>query len=740
MGVSLEIYRMRIGLFSHRGPLPCHEKERYEPRSLANRTTRYTSIRWRHLEAEIQTVTGLRVCAYDTTSISISWTAVTAWYRWGWYGPEIRVNISASDGPGEAVTLPGGTSTKRFENLRPATLYTIQVAVVGFWGKERRPTTVTCATRPRPITSISVSEQTTTVIKVKWSAAEDNDVTYMAQITAWHDVKGEKSSYVASIREMTAETPFQCLLDIPAHDSLNSQKFSNLTPGRMYEVSVVTVSGEMESLARTMLVRTIVSPPRNVRIPIDSVTEHSMDVVWEHAMGDYTSYEHLISPNEGSRRYMGEELLDGTLVNRSRFENLVPGKIYTIELWTRQKEADSEVSKLQSHRTKVAAVEENSMIFTNISENEVTLGWKEAEGEKDGYIVTIHPFTDDTAAVTSPPAEERADDDLQHTFRDLTPGRKHALSIVTFKEDDKSSKVTKTIHTKPNKPEGFHVETFAESIAVSWYSPAGIRDGYVLEITTVPEDPEWFIKATFDEKTEPSNDEGAGVLDESNETRHFRYTFNEKGTIKAQTKYKISARTKSGEKENGGQSSDVIAFEKRTKPHPPRDPRLVKEGIESVTFSWAPPIDHQERDIHRYIVKYKDPEEDDEREHDCQFNTSAQIEHLRDQREYDFFIISVVETRAEDGTVERVDSERCRFTFKTMSQSMKIIRQFSNPSKLKRVLSIVINICGGAFVISLFTFLGVFVHNCVRPFGQSEVAATTVIPNRLPAHSQLTVA
>ncbi|XP_078681681.1 tenascin-R-like [Branchiostoma floridae x Branchiostoma belcheri] len=523
---------------------------------------------------------------------------------------------------------------------------------------------------------------------------------------------------------MTAETPFQHFPDIPAH-SWNSQIFPNLTPGRMYDVSVVTVSGEMKSLARTMLVRTIVCPPRNVIIPLDNVTEHSMDVVWEDARGDYSSYEHLISPKEGKLEceYMEEKLLDGTIVNRSRFKNLVPGKIYTIELWTRQREADSEV-KVLSQRTNVAAVEENSIVFTNISENEITLGWKEAEGEKDGYTVTIHPMTDDTAAITPTTAEVKADDDLQQTFRDLTPGRKHAISIVTFKENDKSSEVTKTIHTKPNKPEGFDVKTFAESIAVSWNSPTGIQDGYVLKITTVPEDPEWFIKATFDEKIEPSNDEGASVLDESNETRHFRYTFREKGAIKARTKYKISAQTKSGEEQNGGQCSDVIAFEERTKPHPPRDPRLVKEGIESVTFSWAPPIDEeQKRDIHRYIVKYKGPEEDDEREHDCQFNTSAKIEHLRDHTEYDFFIISVVETRAEDGTVERVDSERCRFTFKTMSQSTKIVRKFSK--KLKKALFIVI--CGGAFAISLFTFLGVFVHNCVRPFGQS--AAATVIPS-----------
>ncbi|XP_019618479.1 PREDICTED: receptor-type tyrosine-protein phosphatase beta-like [Branchiostoma belcheri] len=616
-----------------------------------------------------------------------------------------HVSISPENAIG--VVEKGQPLEYTFHNLTSGRKYQLSVTTDS-GGDKSGPVTKTKRTTVSRTEQINVRERTETTLTITWL-----------------DVKGDKSSYIASIREMTAEISFQRFPDIriPAY-SLNSQRFSNLTAGRMYEVSVVTVSGEMESLARTMLVRTIVSPPRNVMIPQDSVTEHSMDVVWEDARGDYKSYEHLISPKEGTSRYMGEESLDGTQVHRSRFENLFPCKLYTIELWTRQEEADSEV-KVQSHRTKVAAVEETSIVFTNISENEVTLGWKEAEGEKDGYTVTIHPFPDDTTAVTPPPAEVKADDDLQHTFRDLTPGQKHAISIVTFKENDKSSEVTKTVHTKPNKPEGFRVETFAESIAVSWYSPKSIQDGYVLKITTVPEDPEYYIQATFDEKTMSSNDEVASVLDECNETRHFTYTFREKGTIKARTKYKISAQTKSGKKQNGGQCSDVIVFEGRTKPHPPRDPRLVKEDIESVTFSWAPPIDvERKRDIHRYIVRYKRPEDENEREHDCQFNTWAKIEHLRDDTNYDFFIISVVETRAEDGTVERVDSERCRFTFKTMSQSTKIARQLS---KLRKALPIVI--CGGAFAIYLFIFLGVFVHNCVRPYGQSEMAATTVIPS-----------
>ncbi|XP_035691342.1 receptor-type tyrosine-protein phosphatase beta-like [Branchiostoma floridae] len=583
-------------------------------------------------------------------------------------------------------------------------------------GDKSYPVTTMKRTTVSSIEQISVRERTESTLTI-----------------TWHDAKGEKSSYIASIREMNCEMSLQNPLNIPTNSrSLPySRTFTTLIPGRMYEVSVVTVSGEMESLPRNMPFRTIVSPPRNVKIPQDSVTEHSMDVVWEDARGDWESYEHNISPNEGFARHIGKESLDGAVVYRSTFENLVAGKIYRIGMFTRNKEADSEVVLLEGKRTKVAAVDENSIVFTNVSENAVTLEWAQAAGEKDIYRVTIHPSSDDTAVVKSPSAEIKADDELLHTFSDLTPGQKYNISIVTFKENDKSSEATKTIHTKPNKPEGFRVETFAESIAVSWDSPVGVQDEYMVEIRKVAEDPEWFIKATFAEKTGPPNDEGAGITDESTETRpwqSFKYTFREKGTIKARTKYKISAQTRSGEKQSGGQFSHVVSVEERTKPHPPRDPRLVKEGIESVTFSWAPPIDEeQKRDIYRYryIVKYKGPGEEGEREHDCQYNNSAKIEHLRDNTEYDFFVISVVETTTEDGKQERVYSERCRFTFKTESRSTKIVRKFSK--KMNQALFIVI--CGGAFVITLFTFLGVFIHNCVRPFDQNEVDSAIEIPS-----------
>ncbi|XP_066300555.1 receptor-type tyrosine-protein phosphatase beta-like [Branchiostoma lanceolatum] len=621
-----------------------------------------------------------------------------------------HVSIAPTDGVEKPVDVVerGQPLEYTFQKLTSGREYQLSV-ITDSGGDKSDPVTTETRTTVSRIEQINVRERTENTLTISWL-----------------DVKGDKTSYIASIREMTAEEHLQRFPDIPAHPGSYSRKFTNLTPGRMYEVSVVTVSGEMESLPRNLPLRTIVSPPRNVKILQDSVTEHSMDVVWEDALGDWEEYDHRISPTEGSARHIGMESLNGAMVRRSRFEDLVAGKIYIIKMLTRNEGVGSEVILLEGKRTKVAAVEENSIVFTNVSENEVTVGWKQAVGEKDRYRVNIYPSTGDPAVVKPPPAE--IDDELLYTFRDLTPGQKYTFSIVTFKENDCSSEVTKTIHTKPNVPEGFRVETFAESIAVSWNSPAGVQDGYLVDIRTVPADPEWFIKAIFDEKTEPSNDEGAGIIDESSETipyQSFRYTFREKGTIKARTKYKISAQTKSGENQSGGQCSDVIFVEERTKPHPPRDPRLVKEGIESVTFSWAPPIDEeQKRDIHRYIVKYKGPDEEDEREHDCGFNTSAKIEHLSDNTEYNFFIISVVETTTEDGTVERVDSERCRFTLKTMSQSTKLVRKFSK--KMKKVLFVVI--CGGAFAISLFTFLGVFVHNCVRPFDQSEVDAATVIP------------
>ncbi|XP_078599672.1 receptor-type tyrosine-protein phosphatase beta-like [Branchiostoma floridae x Branchiostoma japonicum] len=628
-----------------------------------------------------------------------------------------HVSITPKDGVENPVDVVerGQPLEYTFQKLTSGRKYQLSV-----WtdsgGDKSYPVTTMKRTTVSRIEEISIGERTENTLTI-----------------TWRDAQGEKSSYIAFISEMNGEMPLQHFPNIRARSLSQpySQTFTNLTPGRMYKVSVVTVSGEMESLPRNMPVRTIVSPPRNVKIPQDSVTEHSMDVVWGKAWGDWEAYDHIISPKEGSAKHIGQELLDGTMVYRSRFEELVAGKIYTIGVLTRNEGVGSEVVLLEGKRTKVAAVDKKSIV-PNVSETEVTLKWAQAAGEKDRYAVTIRPSSDDAAAtVKPPPAEINADDKLLHTFRDLTPGQKYTISIVTFKENDMSSEATKTIHTKPNKPEGFRVETFAESIAVSWDSPVGVQDEYMVEIRKVAEDPEWFIKATFAEKTGPPNDEGAGITDESTETRpwqSFKYTFREKGMIKARTKYKISAQTRSGEKQSGGQFSHVVSVEERTKPHPPRDPRLVKEGIESVTFSWAPPIDEeQKRDIYRYryIVKYKGPGEEDEREHDCQYNNSAKIEHLRDNTEYDFFVISVVETTTEDGKQERVYSERCRFTFKTESRSTKIVRKFSK--KMNQALFIVI--CGGAFVITLFTFLGVFIHNCVRPFDQNEVDSAIVIPS-----------
>ncbi|XP_066263775.1 tenascin-N-like [Branchiostoma lanceolatum] len=155
----------------------------------------------------------------------------TGWLSW--FDPKIRVHILASDCPSgtwkKPDELPSGTSTKRFEKLDPATHYTIHVAVVGLRGTVGKPTTLTCATRPRPITSIPVTERTETAIKVKWGAASDSDVTYLAQITGKDPIPVGEPDKV-----------------IPCHENRLRHTFENLVPGKEYKVSAITVYEDAE--------------------------------------------------------------------------------------------------------------------------------------------------------------------------------------------------------------------------------------------------------------------------------------------------------------------------------------------------------------------------------------------------------------------------------------------------------------------------------------------------------------
>ncbi|XP_078682091.1 uncharacterized protein LOC144916679 isoform X1 [Branchiostoma floridae x Branchiostoma belcheri] len=177
----------------------------------------------------------ITIAEVTENSISVTWTEAAG------NKDSYRISISPTDGvtaPSASVN-PGDPLKHTFTGLTAGTEYTVSVVTVsgGVSSVARTKTQRTTVAQPGPITIAEVTENS---IRVTWTEAV-----------------GTKDSYRISISPVTGVTN--------STGSVNPRNplehtFSTLTAGTEYTISVVTVCGGVNSVARTETQRT--SSPR----------------------------------------------------------------------------------------------------------------------------------------------------------------------------------------------------------------------------------------------------------------------------------------------------------------------------------------------------------------------------------------------------------------------------------------------------------------------------------------------
>ncbi|XP_019614209.1 PREDICTED: ankyrin repeat and KH domain-containing protein mask-like [Branchiostoma belcheri] len=236
-------------------------------------------------------------------SIRITWTEAAG------TKDSYSISISPTDGitaPSVRVN-PGDPLEHTFTGLTAGTEYTISVVTVS-GGAKSPPTTKTQRTTVAQPGAIKITEVTENSIRTTWTAAA-----------------GAKDSYRISISPDTGViTP---CVSVNAGDPLK-HTFSGLTAGTEYTISVVAISGGVNSVARTATKRTNAAKPGPVTIA--EVTENR--ITWTEAAGTKDSYRISISPTDGvtasSSRINSGHPLEHT------FTTLTAGTEYTISAVT----------------------------------------------------------------------------------------------------------------------------------------------------------------------------------------------------------------------------------------------------------------------------------------------------------------------------------------------------------------------------------------------------------------------
>ncbi|XP_038072804.1 tyrosine-protein phosphatase 10D-like isoform X2 [Patiria miniata] len=187
-----------------------------------------------------------------TTEVIISWNVPSS-------GVFMSFNASYSGGVPKPIEHENGQTSYEtsFTGLVPGTEYTFRVVTLS-GDKESAEETVIQRTIPSAIIKFVSSTLTKTTITVTWA-----------------EVDGNKDGYTVSI------DPSEGTLD-PREPLDENATFSGLTPGKMYSISVVTLSGNSESASFGEILTTRPDFPGPVsNLVINDVKLHSARVNFE---------------------------------------------------------------------------------------------------------------------------------------------------------------------------------------------------------------------------------------------------------------------------------------------------------------------------------------------------------------------------------------------------------------------------------------------------------------------------
>ncbi|XP_040264377.1 phosphatidylinositol phosphatase PTPRQ isoform X1 [Bufo bufo] len=237
-----------------------------------------------------------------------------------------------------------------------------------------------------------------------------------------------------------------------------------LVPGTEYSFIVHTRSKDMLSAPfRLSSVKTCLASPTNVRE--GEVAEHSIQVIWDRADGNFHHYE-IICKN-CSNSITVQKVTQKSAV----FTQLTPGTTYTFSVSTeKQFFRDSVPVTLQIQTTP------SSVTYVNYTTDttSIIVNWQLTSGLFDGYIISLKAENTIKTEMVQP--SER-----QYIFTGLLPGFEYVISIITRCGLKQSSPAVLKLSTDPEPPSAMEVVGQEEhSIYLSWKPPHGRYEKFQL--------------------------------------------------------------------------------------------------------------------------------------------------------------------------------------------------------------------------------------------------------------------
>nr|KAF6497303.1 protein tyrosine phosphatase receptor type B [Rousettus aegyptiacus] len=429
------------------------------------------------------------------------------------------------------------TTSYTFNGLTPGHLYnlTIVTEAAGLQNYRWKP----ARTAPMEVSNLKVTthDGSLTSLKVKWQKPSGNVDSYNVTL-----------SHQGTIKESRILAP-----------QVTETQFKDLTPGRLYQVTISCVSGELAT-EKMAVGRTVPEKVGNLEANSDG-SSRSLVVSWSPPAGDWDQYRILLF-NDSSvllNISLGKEetyyVIDGM--------GLIPGRQYEVEVTVES--GNLKNSKHCQGRTVPLAVLQLRVKHAN--ETSLGIMWQAPVTEWEKYIISLAD-RDLLLVHKSLPKDAK-----EFTFTDLVPGRKYIATVTSISGDLKNSSSTKG-RTVPAQVTDLDVanQGTTSSLFTNWTRAAGDIEFYQVLLIH----------------------ENVVIKNESVSSEISRYSFH---SLKSGSLYSVVVTTVSG-----GISSRQVVVEGRTVPDKVQGVSISNSArSDSLKVSWV----HATGDFDHYEITIK---------------------------------------------------------------------------------------------------------------------------------------
>ncbi|XP_075325609.1 receptor-type tyrosine-protein phosphatase beta [Odontesthes bonariensis] len=382
-------------------------------------------------------VANLAVVDVATSSVLLNWTKPQGnaeFYQIQWYS---KNHGSNSNNTNETYFI--------IKSLVPGVLYNISVTAV-VWLVEGKAVSKSTFTRPEKPGNI-IAAQGTDNLQINWTLSRGQDVRYIVNIS------NVDLGYLSHM-ETTLPT---------AH-------FTDLHPGRLYNVTVTAKAGSFSDTNGTHSFATVPTPPGFINI--SHKTNVSLELEWMSPlkMDNAPNIKYIINYTNASES-TGSKVSPGNSTQFS-LNSLESGTLYNITINTVGPQGLESVVVRKSSFTLPNPV--SNVVANPISTTSIKVNWSMPLGARDYYKYLIETYNV-TRLVNSQTVNSSSVD-----VNELEPGSIYNISVtVTVPDGSKSTAVTTFNYTKPETVtnlKGLYVNTTA--ITLTWDRQSDHKPSY----------------------------------------------------------------------------------------------------------------------------------------------------------------------------------------------------------------------------------------------------------------------